>query len=176
MSGRRVGWEHQGIGKGVASHVEVEKAREEAERPKKSPRPEPKRTPEGDQAALAKLDAAADLVREAGGKVAPPIPCCPVCKKPSGCACEEGDREFVLRTRFEASVDKVARCPRCGAPLSVFYVPRPGSAIEPGTGKLRLSQFSALHGCSVCATDAIVGFLQVQGCAVELADRHGAPL
>lgn len=75
---------------------------------------------------------------------------CPVCRKMNGkCKCEEDDRTFFRRTRFENG-DKTARCPRCKAPLSSVYVPRPG-AKKP----FRLPQFTVVWGCVPCHGDAL---------------------
>ena len=76
---------------------------------------------------------------------------CPVCRGLEDCGCEEEDRSFVRRTRFENDVKKVARCPRCAAPLSVVYLPRPGAAATP----FRLAQFEAVYACSCCHTEAL---------------------
>lgn len=70
---------------------------------------------------------------------------CPVCRSLDPCECEEEDRSFQRRVRFEEDVKKVARCPRCQAPLSVLYLPRPG-AHPP----YRLSCFTSAWGCAVC--------------------------
>jgi len=70
---------------------------------------------------------------------------CPVCRSLDGCDCEEEDRTFLRRVRFEDEVKKVARCPRCQAPLSVLYLPRPGARAP-----FRLPEFTALWGCSIC--------------------------
>lgn len=84
---------------------------------------------------------------------------CPVCRKFETCECEEEDRTFMRRIRFEDDVKKVARCPRCKAPLSVVYLPRPGAAPP-----FRLSQFEALHACSCCHTEAVAcAVLAVKG-------------
>ena len=76
---------------------------------------------------------------------------CPVCRSLEACGCEEEDRAFVRRTRFQADVKKVARCPRCEAPLSVVYLPRPGIKSVP----FRLAQFEALYACSCCHNHAL---------------------
>lgn len=70
---------------------------------------------------------------------------CPVCRSLDGCECDEEDRTFLRRVRFEDDVKKVARCPRCQAPLSVLYLPRPGARAP-----FRLPEFTALWGCSIC--------------------------
>jgi len=85
---------------------------------------------------------------------------CPVCRSTDPCSCEEADRSFVRRVRFEDDVEKVARCARCRAPMSVVYLPRPGAEVDPPAGAgdpggYRLSQFAALHACSVCHGDGL---------------------
>jgi hypothetical protein len=75
---------------------------------------------------------------------------CPVCRT-LGCKdCDEDERTFVRRTRFEADAKKVACCPRCQAPLSVLYVPRPGAKAP-----FKLSNFAAVHGCALCHGDGL---------------------
>lgn len=76
---------------------------------------------------------------------------CPVCRTVDSCDCEENDRAFIRRTRFENDVEKVARCNRCEAPMSVIYLPRGALKNEPH----RLSQFSALYACSLCSYDSL---------------------
>lgn len=75
---------------------------------------------------------------------------CPVCRSLKSCDCEEEDRAFVRRTRFEAEVKKVARCARCQAPLSVLHLPRPGSAPP-----YRLAQFVAVYSCVPCSAESL---------------------
>lgn len=77
-----------------------------------------------------------------------PAASCPVCRSFEECECEESDRDFVKRTRFENDAKKVARCSICERPLSVVYVRRPGPQASP---PYRLSQFDAIYGCSGCA-------------------------
>lgn len=79
---------------------------------------------------------------------------CPVCRSLDACDCDEDDRTFVLRTRFEEKIEKVARCPRDQAPLSLLYLPRPGARPP-----FRLSQFTATYGCAVCHGDALATVL-----------------
>lgn len=84
---------------------------------------------------------------------------CPVCRSLEECECEEDDRTFARRVRFEDDVKKTARCPRCKAPLSVVYLPRPGAKPP-----FRLSQFEALWSCSCCHTEAVAcAVLAVKG-------------
>lgn len=75
---------------------------------------------------------------------------CPVCRSLEACACEEDDRTFQRRCRFEHDVKKTARCPRCHAPLSVIYVPRPGTRPP-----YRLPCFNPVWGCSICHGSSI---------------------
>lgn len=77
---------------------------------------------------------------------------CPVCRSISECDCEEADRSFIRRVRFEDDVKKVARCNRCQAPLSVVFIRR---ASVPLKESYRLSEFCAMYGCSVCAGDSL---------------------
>lgn len=70
---------------------------------------------------------------------------CPVCHAPGDCDCTESDRAFVVRTRFQAKIEGVGRCP-CGAPLSVVYLKRPGVT----SNKNELSHYNAAYGCVSC--------------------------
>lgn len=80
---------------------------------------------------------------------------CPVCRKMSGkCKCDEDDRTFYKRTRFEDG-DKTAICPRDGAPLSSIFLPRP-NAKPP----FKLPQFVVVWGCAVCHADALSTAMQ----------------
>lgn len=84
---------------------------------------------------------------------------CPVCRSLDPCECEEEDRSFIRRTRFEEDVKKVARCPRCRAPLSVVYLPRANSPTCPA--EHRLPEFVAVWACACCHAPTLAATLRI---------------
>lgn len=75
---------------------------------------------------------------------------CPVCRSLEACECEEPDRSFLRRIRFEEDVKKVARCPRCQTALTAVLLPRPGT--EPPHD---LAHMVAIWGCVCCSGPAL---------------------
>lgn len=83
---------------------------------------------------------------------------CPVCRSLEDCPCEEGDRDFVLRTRNEGEASKVPTCPSCGAPKSVVYLKKPGK-----TGAGGLKDYSSLWACGGCYAESLASVLLMNG-------------
>lgn len=76
---------------------------------------------------------------------------CPVCRSNNPCGCDETDRGFTRRTRFEQGDKRTPRCrtPGCWAPLSVIYLLRSGA---PEQGPWGLSHFVSTWGCALCSS------------------------
>jgi len=90
---------------------------------------------------------------------------CPVCRSIDDCACNEDDRAFTRRTRFESDVETVSRCPRCGLPLSVLYVPRAGTSAP-----YDLSHAAAIYACVVHGGAGIATVAAIQSSGIEQED------
>ncbi len=94
---------------------------------------------------------------------------CPVCRSLDTCECDEEDRTFVLRTRFDHDVKRVALCQRCFGPLSVVYL-----LVRHGGPPHRLAQFEAVYQCVQCAGYALAQVVQSEATAA-MGRRWGQP-